>query len=69
MRLFGTAGSVRCIASGNIAANGQVVAANGGTVVAATAGAGNPAIGFLMDGVAHVANDVVEVRDCPSVTY
>ena len=67
VRLFGCAGSVRCIASGNIPANGQVQAVNGGTVQ--TVATGNAAIGFLMDGVAHVANDVVEVRDCQQLAY
>jgi hypothetical protein len=69
VRLLGTAATFRAVCGGNIAANGQVKANAGGTIVAATAGAGNPTIGFLLDGVAHVANDIVEVRDFEGLTY
>lgn len=61
VRKLGAATSCRMIAGGNIAANSQVKANAGGTVVQANGG--DKAIGVLFDGVAHVANDVIEVND------
>lgn len=67
VRLFGRAGSCRMVASGNIAANAQVKAANGGTIVSGNQG--DSCIGQCIDGVAHVANDIVEVADWSFVGF
>lgn len=61
VRKIGAAATVRMIASGNIAAGAQVKAANGGTIVQANSA--DNAIGVSVDGVAHVANDVLEIAD------
>ena len=61
VRMIGRAATVRVVAGGNIAANAQVKASNGGTVIAANQG--DAAIGFAVDGIAHVANDIFEIAD------
>lgn len=61
VRKIGAATSVRMVASGNIAANAQVKAVNGGTIVQANQG--DTAVGISADNLAHVANDILEVAD------
>jgi hypothetical protein len=67
VRLLGRAASVRMVAGGSIAANAQVKAANGGTIVSASGG--DKAIGVSIDGTAHVSGDVLEVADSYFTAY
>lgn len=67
VRMIGRAASVRMVASGNIAANAQVKAANGGTIVQANSA--DNGIGVSVDGLAHVAGDILEVADSYMTAY